>query len=571
MRINVHAHVFNLRSVLSREAVEILIRRLRDYGAPDLVVNPVRDLLLELHARPEVLDERELLVRLLRRIRGASGFEAFAAERLRGLPVNVVIRGDGLETLSVEALRQALDQLSTALAPMEGWAGRLFDLVETLRLCMRGTITEVADVLLEQMEPEDALVALMMDIRAPEEPERDRTNFLRQIEGTREAVLQRPGRILPFFAVHPDRADHFALMEEAIGSGAFVGVKLYPSLGYPVDGPALMDVYRYCVEKEVPVLLHCSHGGFYRDRDSINFCDPARWEPVIGGELEELRVCFAHFGGWDALGRPDGLDEGTWGGRIHRLMRERPFVYTDLAFHTDQMHDPVDEAHYFRRLSEMLEDERLQRRILFGTDSWLLRLEMTEALFWAYYREKMPAEEFEKIAGAGPRSFLGFPEAAGEAPRANLRRHLEFLVRHREEVGAEPAGWVRELTDQPFEVEREAANWGSHRAPSRCVFQWAKPHMSSAQKRGGYAGNATTRLRELGYFRPRDPNFGMICAGMTQRLGARCLRDARGFSPGWDTGTAASRLEEVFRRGEKELLELAALVDLIFDFDDGLV
>jgi hypothetical protein len=95
--------------------------------------------------------------------------------------------------------------------------------------------------------------------------------------------------------------------------------------------------------------------------------------------------------------------------------------------------------------------------------------------------------------------------------------------------------------------------------------------MSSAQERGGYAGNAATPLRTLRYFRPRDPNFGMICHGMAQRLGARCKRDARGFSPGWDERGAATRLEEVFRRGEKGLAELTALVDLIFDFEEGLV
>ncbi len=367
-----------------------------------------------------------------------SGFDRFMEENLARLPFAVVIRGEGLEELQLATLRQALDELSTAMTDADVSAMRPFDMVETLRLAMRSTITEVADILLDQMEPQDAMVALMMDIRAPGEAEGDRLNFRRQIEGTREAALQRPGRVLPFFAVHPDRPDHFALMEEAVESGAFLGVKLYPSLGYEVGGPELMKVYEFCIDRDVPILLHCSHGRFYRKKEFVDYCSPAHWAPVIQGELEELRVCFAHFGGWQSLGRPDGLDPGTWGRTILDLMRDRPQVYTDLAFHTDQMHDQADEAHYFQTLEGLLQDDHLKRRILFGTDSWLLRMEMTEAVFWRYYRERMSAEDFRSIASLGPRSFLGFPLGDGEAPRANLQRHLDFLVEHRARVGREP-------------------------------------------------------------------------------------------------------------------------------------
>lgn len=149
-----------------------------------------------------------------------------------------------------------------------------FDIVQTLRLAMRTTITQVADELLDQMDPNDALVALMMDIYAPDESGRDRDNFIRQIEGTQEAALHRPGRVLPFFAVHPERPGHLALLRDAVESRGFLGVKLYPSLGYRVDSDPLRAVYTYCLEKDLPILLHCGHGGFYRRREYINFCDP---------------------------------------------------------------------------------------------------------------------------------------------------------------------------------------------------------------------------------------------------------------------------------------------------------
>lgn len=571
MNINVHAHIFTLRTVLSREAVRVMGQRLRDRGVPRLLVSAVVRVLDRLLDRPEVLDERELLARLLGELRQVSGFDRFVAEKLAHLPFNVVIRGEGLEDLPLETLRQALDQLTTAMAPEDDPSMRPFDVVEALRLTMKGTITQVADALLDQVEPEDALVALMMDIHAPDEPERDRRNFLRQIDGTRETVLQRPGRILPFFAVDPARPDHFELMEEGVAGGAFPGIKLYPSLGYPIDGPELMRVYEFCVEKDVPVLLHCSHGGFYRKKEFIDFCDPAHWAPILEGGLADLRVCFAHFGGWESLGLPGGLDEDTWGGRILRLMRTRPQVYADLAFHTDQMHDEAHEEHYFRTLSALLEEDPLDRRILFGTDSWLLRMEMTEALFWRYYRERLPEAEFHKIASLGPRAFLGFPEDDRE-PRANLQRHVDFLAANRSQVGADPPAWVSDLTGRAFEADREPADWRRRTYPTQCTYRLARHYMTSAQQRGGYSANRTLPLRELKYFRPRDPNFaGVICLALARDLVGCCEDGGGSYAAGWGRNRAIHRLQEVFRRGDKELVQVAGLLDTIFHFQDALV
>ncbi|CAN5759784.1 hypothetical protein BH23GEM11_BH23GEM11_06160 [soil metagenome] len=572
MHINVHTHIFTLRTVLSREAIRVVVQRLADRGVPDLLGRAVARVLDRLLDRPEVLNERDLLARLMAELRQVSGFDRFVQDNLSRLPFNVVIRGDALEQLPLETLRSALDQLTSAMAPADDPRGRPFDIVATLRLAMKGTITEVADELLDQMEPEDAIVALMMDIRADNEPERDLRNFRLQIEGTREAALQRPGRVLPFFAVHPGRPDHFALMREGIESGAFLGVKLYPSLGYEIGSPELRRVYAFCLEADVPVLLHCSHGGFYREKAFVDYCDPRNWDAVLTGELESLRVCFAHFGGWESLGTPGGLAEGTWGGTIVRLMRERPAVYTDLAFHTDQIHDPGDEAHYFQTLAGLLDEDKLSRRILFGSDSWLLRMEMTEALFWRYFREQMSEVDFRKIAVRGPRSFLGFPEeggggAANPRPRANLQRHLDFLARHASQVGSHPTAWVQQLTGVDFVADREPADWKRQSVPARAVYALAREYMSGSQKNGGYAAGRILRLRDLRYWDPRDPNFeGQTCLGLARDLIGAC-EDHGKYAHGWDRNRAIERLHEVFRQGEETLVRVAGLLDMIFHFD----
>lgn len=571
MHVNVHAHIFTLRTVLSAEAVDVIIQRLNDRGVPPLIVAAVQLFLEGLLERPEILDERAILARLLEALKRVAGFDAFVQANLARLPFAVVLEGDALDELPADTLRTALDQLTSAMDRSTTAGTRPFDIVQTLRLALRSTITEVADELLDQMGRDDALVALMMDIRAPDEVERDRSNFLRQIAGTREAVLQRPGRVLPFFAVHPGRPDHHELMQDAIGSGAFVGVKLYPSLGYAVDTDTLKRVYRYCIDQDVPVLLHCSHGGFYRSTDYINYCDPAVWKPVLTGSLEGLRVCFAHFGGWQSLGTPGGLQPGTWGGTILQLMRDLPNVFTDLAYHCDQMLNAAHEEQYFRTLKSLLEDAKLRRRILFGTDSWLLRLDMTESVFWSYYRRRLSSADFDRIASAAPREFLGFGAGGGAPMRANLARHVEFLVSHRTEFGAEPAAWFREATGAASQAQRDPADWNQRAHAVRCTYRMCREHMSSSQSRGGYRGNRTTRLDELGYYRPRDPNFHLLVDALALNL-IGCGEDTGvEYRDEWSRGAAVERMKAVLEAGSMRLVDVAGLMDSMFRFEEPLV
>jgi len=571
MHINIHARIFTLRTVLSGEAIRVMTQRLTDRGVPPLLVAAVERLLDRLLDRPEVLDERELLARMLKELRGVPGFESFVQDNLARLPFAVVVKGDGIEELGIDTLRAALDELTTAMAGPDAVGKSPFDIIAALRLALRTTITQVADELLDQMEPNDALVALMMDIHARDEPQRDRDNFRRQIEGTQEAALQRPGRVLPFFAVHPERADHFSLLQEAVEKRGFLGVKLYPSLGYEVGSPALIRVYEYCIEKDLPVLLHCGHGGFYRREEYKDYCDPKQWTPVLTEGLAALRVCFAHFGGWESLGREGELENpDSWGHTILEFMKTLPNVYTDLAYHSDQMLDPQDEARYFAKLAELLRDARLRDRILFGTDSWLLRLDMTDGVYWRYYRQHMTAADFDKIAGRAPRLFLGFPED-GHPIRANLQRYIDYLSDNRSDVGADPAAWLLEAAGGAFEAQRDSPAWSKDSEAVQCTYRLLKTFMSSQQARGGYQGNRTTQLKELRYFRPRDPNFGLICSRIAADLVGCGHRKTDGrYRESWGADEAVRQVTAVLNKGEKRLVDVAGLLDSIFVFERAL-
>lgn len=157
--------------------------------------------------------------------------------------------------------------------------------------------------------------------------------------------------ILPFLAVDPHNKDIYKQFLKVFAPGedlgflefanikpklSFVGVKLYPPLGYTPTDPTLFEIFKVCQEKNIPVLTHV---GGYRTRaedDNVEirdwtfdpatnsvkhrvnstkialhhknsmgqkviskvpiiFIQPKRWEPVFQF-FTKLKVCIAHMG-----------------------------------------------------------------------------------------------------------------------------------------------------------------------------------------------------------------------------------------------------------------------------------
>jgi hypothetical protein len=235
------------------------------------------------------------------------------------------------------------------------------------------------------------------------------------------------------------------------------------------------------------------------------------------------------------------------------------------------MRNADDEQHYFRTLASLLQDDHLRRRILFGTDSWMLRMDMTESVYWEYYRRHLSREDFERIASLAPREFLGFPGTDGGALRPNLERHVRYLDANRDAFGAAPAGWFQEITGAVSATKRDPADWSQWAPAVRCTYRMCKQYMSSAQVRGGYRANRTTRLSELTYYRPRDPNFGLLVDTLALNL-VGCSEDQGApFREQWTRPHAVERVKSALEDGTMQLVELAGLLDSIFRFEEPLV
>lgn len=194
-----------------------------------------------------------------------------------------------------------------------------------------------------------------------------------------------PWRILPFFHFHPERHDALLRCKKAIKEMGFIGIKIYPAMGfYPewedneneIVKNNLRELYEYIQRKEegylIPVTTHAQNGSTqaidlktYQTRE---FTRISNWKNVI--KKYGLKINFGHYGGTDFL------DNGLFDmnkrefseecrENIRSLMTRYnkngvKLIFTDTSAHTDRKRP------YFRELNADLDKE--SHLIMFGTD-----------------------------------------------------------------------------------------------------------------------------------------------------------------------------------------------------------
>jgi predicted TIM-barrel fold metal-dependent hydrolase len=573
MRINVHAHIFNLQTVLTGEAVNVMVQRLADRGFPPFIVEAARKFLDEQLTRPEFLVEEDLLRRFVSYIAEQPGFKAFASNP--GLPVDIRLLGDGLTDLTVGSLRTVLNRLSTVLDARDSVGSSVADLFATLLLAMQPEVVDVADELLRHLGPEDAIVALMMDIVARDEKPRDKKKFLAQLKGTARAAVARPGRILPFVGINPIRPNHFDVMRTALEELGFVGVKIYPALGFEVTSPPMLRVFDHCARFDVPIVVHTTAGGFAKTQQTAQFGDPAHWKKIFK-DRPELRVSFAHCGGWGGLAG-HLPSEKAWADQIFEYMDQFENVYTDISFHVAMMGGGEPENLYLPALRAHLAHPTRGKRILFGTDSWLLRLSQTDEAFWNYFQNKLTPAEFRQIATDGPRQFLGLPDDNGSGARPNVARYLAFLNRNRNRVGDMPTAWVRAaLPGVVFVPERVNPRWSPNNRAHVLTFKFFRFDVNQIPPQhhnDKFADSGKLRLRQLGYFTKDHEDaatYNKRRRSTAMKMDAFLRTNGATFEGDFEPKAAVDRIDQMLDDGNRTLAEAAAAVDAVYLFGEEL-
>jgi predicted TIM-barrel fold metal-dependent hydrolase len=232
-------------------------------------------------------------------------------------------------------------------------------------------------------------------------------------------------------------------VKKAVADFGFIGVKLYPPMGFAASGnanldfsavgvadsvefgmrldAALDDLFAWALDEDVPIMAHCnfseeSKHGFDRR------ASPVFWESVLARH-PGLRLNLGHFGGQDNLGAGGVNEAADWPETIIALMStpEGARLYTDVG----NFDMSGAESSWFTTLAATCAtDPVLLSRLMYGSDWMMLALGKDYDKFLERFRAglthtaALTAAQIADIMGGNARRFLGLD--AGEKPRARL-------------------------------------------------------------------------------------------------------------------------------------------------------
>lgn len=289
----------------------------------------------------------------------------------------------------------------------------------------------------------------------------------------------------------------------------FSGFKIYPALGYYAFDEALLPLWKYAADNEIPIMTHCIKGTiFYRGKKQkdwdahpifkeyvrlggdqqlselilaqrknldfcLNFTHPLNYLVLLKEELlriwvgqcsdnvksifgytnektklkrdlSHLKICFAHFGGEDQWERYQELDRFyyskllttnpdhgieflyteeelkkdlnkrtiswkkledcwktvDWYSIICSMILQHKNVYADISYilHNEKI---------LNLLKETIGNSELGKKVLFGTDFYVVRNHKAEKNILAQTKGNLSDEDFDLIARENPINYLG--------------------------------------------------------------------------------------------------------------------------------------------------------------------
>ncbi|ODS30656.1 MAG: amidohydrolase [Candidatus Scalindua rubra] len=273
-----------------------------------------------------------------------------------------------------------------------------------------------------------------------------------------EVTLKHKGVFLPFIAADPRRIRYYKkkgnandphgikYITDALERQGFWGVKIYPPLGYLPNNSFLRPLYKYCEAKEIPITAHCLYGGFYSAQDvpgdkrkspkkSVYYwgmANPLNWKPVLD-RYPNLKLNLAHFGG-DIFGkkklffkdRDQIRIEKEWRKTIVSYLKQYNNAYADLAYIEAMFCDPDN---YFKRLKKYSLNNKIWKKILYGTDWWANRTlcsesEHLETFSGLAKKHKIRDDQISCLLRNNAVEFLGLNNPAS----GPLFNHINFLA-----------------------------------------------------------------------------------------------------------------------------------------------
>ena len=267
----------------------------------------------------------------------------------------------------------------------------------------------------------------MKDDRGTGKPPQD---YLSQLDELRSLKAETAYEevLIPFVCADPRRPDVFEVVKTYLEEYGFGGIKLYPPLGYYPFDERLGDVYAYAQDHQIPIVTHCTRGGVYykgtitqemrahpktgehlperrHKHFTDHYTDPRNYEYVLD-KYEDLKLCVAHYGGEDEWHRylndpwPNPSTRESWLSVISGLIRNHRNVYADISF-------TAHNERFWPLIKVLMNTDGLRDKIIYGSDFYVVRKEVTEREFSLKLRAAIGEDEYRKMAVANAQSFLG--------------------------------------------------------------------------------------------------------------------------------------------------------------------
>jgi len=296
--------------------------------------------------------------------------------------------------------------------------------VMLLKIALDKTQKEILDNLIDFYPPDTKFVILTMDMEYMKagKPEK---SYLKQLKHIINLPAEYKKRIYPFVFADPRKPRILNFVKKYIGK-EFKGIKIYPALGYWPFDQHLMPVFEYASKNSIPVMTHCNPYGVHfrekkknlpkvhpltgeelkwkcRKKRRDYFGDPDNYRYVLD-RYPDLKICFAHFGGTDEM--DDFLNaqnrtemNATWFYKVKGLLRDYRNTYADISFtKIDMSLVPL--------INATLQSSVYRKRILYGTDFYMNKIEGNEKRFSICLRDALGKRNFRQIAMINPVNYL---------------------------------------------------------------------------------------------------------------------------------------------------------------------
>lgn len=193
-----------------------------------------------------------------------------------------------------------------------------------------------------------------------------------------------PWKIFPFFHYHPERDGVYDMFVDAVENYGFIGVKLYPAMGFypdcthagndPVVNDNLKRLYEYIQEQKygyrIPITAHSQNSS----TQAIDLTMPETWEFTRISNWADmireygLKINFAHYGGkeFSTFGYTEEKEFSKECRKTIRSLMTKYNNVTNKQIFADTSAHTKKRYRYFKQLNADLNNPK--RLIMFGTD-----------------------------------------------------------------------------------------------------------------------------------------------------------------------------------------------------------